>query len=231
MKFKALMIIAVLWLYMPLQAQDNEYPTLDALAKLEIPAYDYVDLARRVSRIESRHIPPSNPPAYQIGDRDSFMLPASQDYSEEAASVELRGMTENVLVWVDESVAFSRNKAQALAEQAEEKILVPLHRLFNFSEPPGIDGDPRFNVVIMQNPEFPQTGTFARNHLVPRTHFPESNQREMVVVNLELQDGALIDNEMIAEVAAHEFQHVLLHHRDASEELWLNEALSTFSQY
>ena len=53
MKFKALMIIAVLWLYMPLQAQDNEYPTLDALANLEIPEYDYVDMTRRLSRARS----------------------------------------------------------------------------------------------------------------------------------------------------------------------------------
>lgn len=231
MHIKTLFLIVLLFTNFPLQAQNSEFPTLDALADVEIPGYDYVEALGRLGSYNPSFAPPASPPRYQVGDSQSFMLPYSDDHSERAENAELRGMTEHVLVWATDSANVSRYRAQTLAEMTEENVLGPMQQLFGFREPPGVDGDPRFNIVIMANADYQHWGFFARSHAIPRTHYSDSNQREMVVINLQGEDASRIDLDWFAATAAHEFQHVLLFHRDAGEELWLNEALSTFSEY
>ena len=232
MRFRTFAFVIMLLLAPAVRAQESEFPTLDALANLDIPAHDYVDAARRLSRIDIDHTPPSKPPVYQIGGRQSFMLPANDNFIEEAVPTELRGMTENVLIWVEESADYSRWRAQTMAERVEEDILTPLQQLFKYSEPPGVDGDPRFTIVMMHNTEFSRAGIFPVTHTLPRALYKESNQREMMVINLALDDGSYLLDDFIAEIIAHEYQHILLHHRDRNEEVWLNEALSEFvAQY
>ena len=230
MQFKTLPFIVMMLILPIAQAQDTEYPTLDALANLEIPGYSYVDRVRRISRIYDNYVPPSKPPDYQLGDRQLLRVPVD-DSKDEPKRVELRGMTENVLIWVEMSVAYSRNEAQAIAERVEEEILVPLHRLFNYAVPPGVDGDPRYTIVIINNIQVTASGFFPPAHAIPRTVNRQSNQREMVVINLALDDGFILFEQLIVEVAAHEYQHILMHHRDFDEENWLSEAFSTFSEY
>ena len=146
--------------------------------------------------------------------------------------MELRGMTENVLIWVEESASYSRYQAQALAERVEAEILQsPAASYSNYTEPPGVDGDPRLIVAMTHNAEWSAQGTFVRVHTLPRIVFSESNQREMLVINLANEDGSYLHDDFMAEGIAHEYQHILLYHRDPTEELWLNEALSEFVTY
>ena len=70
MRFGTFAFVIMLLLSSAVGAQESEFPTLDALANLEIPPFDYVDTARRLSRIDIDHTPPSKPPFYQIGDRE-----------------------------------------------------------------------------------------------------------------------------------------------------------------
>lgn len=231
MRFKTLIFIACLLMPLAIQAQDSEFPTLDALANLEIPGYSFVDMVRRLSWQDANYTPPANPPVYEIGDRETFMLPIDAVGGQGATPVELRGQTENVLIWVEESANYTRFQAQALAERVDDEILLPLRQLFEYTEPPGIDGDPRLMVVIFHEEEFPLFGGFARAHTYPRTLFRDSNQRELVLVNLDIGGRFLLNDDEIIDIIAHEHQHVLLHHRDFDEVLWLNEALSSFADY
>ncbi len=232
MHIKTLFLIVLLFTNLPLQAQNSEFPTLDALADVEIPGYDYVEALGRLGSYNPSFAPPASPPRYQVGDTQSFMLPYSDDHSERAENAELRGMTEHVLVWATDSANVSRYRAQTMAERVEEDILTPLQQLFKYSEPPGVDGDPRFTIVMMHNTEFSRAGIFPVTHTLPRALYKESNQREMMVINLALDDGSYLLDDFIAEIIAHEYQHILLHHRDRNEEVWLNEALSEFvAQY
>ena len=231
MRFKTLIFILILLLTRPAGAQDSDFPTLDALASLEIPAYLYVDTTRRLSWIDTNHIPPSSPPIYAIGDRESFMVRVNDDGREEAEPTVLRGQTENVLIWVQESAAYSRAKAQAMAELVETDILAPLQQLTNYSEPPGVDGDPRLTIVMTHNPANSLRAYFPPSHLLPRTLFPASNLREMLIINLANDDGSFISDNLIREIIAHEYQHILMHHRDENEDRWLDEALAGFSEF
>lgn len=231
MQMRMLLVCLALCVALPLSAQESDFPTLDALEQLEIPFYDYADMLRRLSRFNPSYSLPTKAPDYQIGDRWTFSVPANDSGENKAEIAELRGMTENVLIWVGDSAAYSLNHAQALAERVERKILLPLQQVFDAVELPGVDADPRLTIVMIDNPDYAKTGIFPRGHTVPRALADQSNQREMMLINIAHEDRFDLNEELMDEVIAHEYQHILLHHRDIDEEHWLNEALSGFAEH
>ena len=188
MTVKTLLILLALLPLLSLQAQESEYPTLQALADLQIPALDYVDVAQRFNSFDQSHAPPAVAHDYRIGDQHSFYLPIDDQWTENLISTELRGMTENALIWVQESAEFSRRNAQEIADRVEADVISALTQLFNYSMPPGIDGDPRLFVIMMHQPRFSRPAFFDQRHLRPRTLHSRSNQREMLVFNLAVRD-------------------------------------------
>lgn len=231
MRMSVLLVCLALCFALPLAAQESEFPTLAALEQLEIPFYDYADMLRRLSGFNPTYSLPTAAPDYQIGDRWAFTVPANDLGENEAVITELRGMTAYVLIWVGDSADYSRKHAQTLAERVERKILIPLQQLFDAVEPPGVDADPRLTVVMIDNPDFSKTGIFPRGHTVPSALAQTSNQREMMLINIAHEDRFDLNEELMDEVIAHEYQHILLHHRDIDEEHWLNEALSGFAEH
>ena len=222
--------IAIL-LSLSIAAQESEFPTLDALDQLEIPVLNYADMLSRLSGFNPSYSLPTEPRDYQIGDRWTFTVPANDVGDQKAANTELRGLTERVLIWVEDSAAYSRRQAQALAERVERKVVLPLQQVFDSTEPPGIDADPRLTIVMIDNPDYSKTGIFPRGHAMPRVLSQRSNEREMMLINIAHEDRVEINEELMDEVIAHEYQHILLHHRDFDEEHWLNEALSGFAEH
>ena len=57
MRFSRRIFILLLLVCWPVQAQDSDFPTLDALAELDIPAYDYYDVASRLSWVDRHYSP------------------------------------------------------------------------------------------------------------------------------------------------------------------------------
>ncbi len=225
-------VLAIIMLFnATIFGQNADFLTLEALAELQIPALDYVDVAQRFTSYDQGHTLSVNPPVYHIGDSQSFYVPVDDQWTERAISTELRGMTENVLIWVQDSAEFGRRNAQAIADHVEADVIAPLGRLLNYSLPPGIDGDPRLFVIMMHQPRFSRPAFFDGRHLRPRTLHSRSNQREMLVFNLAIGDEYELPDDYIIATIAHEYQHILLHHRDANEIRWLDEALSSFVEY
>ena len=231
MRFKSFLLIMMLLLLLPVQAQEEEFPTLEALARLKIPPIDFADTVSRLSAYNPTITPPTILTQYQIGDREPFLITGGSIGSGETVATELRGMTKNTLIWVEEGARYSRAKAMAMAEKVDTEILTPLRQILGYHEPAGVDGDPRLSIVLIHHPGFWAGGYFDAASTLPRELVPHSNQREMLVINLVYDDGSYISDEIIRGTIAHEFQHNLLHYRDIDEEAWLNEALSVYSEY
>ena len=231
LRFKSVIVIALLWLLLPALAQDAAYPTLEALATLEIPAFSYVDMVGRMSGRDTSYAPPAEPPVYEIGARESFTLIWGQDIYFERVEMELRGMTERVLIWVQDGIDYPRWRARQMAQRLETYVLDPMQRLFQYAEPPGVDGDPRLYVVLMLDPDGASLGYFQETSTRPRRLYAESNQHEMLVVNLHKDEEYDFFDDILIEVVAHEYLHILHHHSDFGEELWLNEALASYAGY
>lgn len=228
MRSKTIIFIAMLLLQLPMRAQDADYPTLAALTNLEIPAFDFVDMVDRLSRKNTDYTPPESPPQYELGDRERFTLSYGEDFDDKRVDMELRAQTDRVLVWVDESVDYPRWRAQALARSLEKNVLDPVQKRMQYAEPPGIDGDPRLHLALMNDPDDAFGGYFGRSDARPRKLDPYSNQRELVVVNLSHDDRYDFFDEIMVDFVAHEYMHALQHHSDFGEESWLDEALATF---
>ena len=150
MRFSRRIFIFLLLVCWPVQAQDSDFPTLDALAKLDVPAYDYVDLARRLRGIESNYRAPLASPKYEIGDTLSFNVWIDQTGGQAPVQTVLRGKTDKLLLWVQESEAFADAEIQAFAEEISSSVLDEVQQLWGYSEPPGIDGDPRSYIVMIR---------------------------------------------------------------------------------
>ncbi|MCY4061669.1 MAG: immune inhibitor A [Chloroflexi bacterium] len=231
MRIQTVILLFALFVHSPALAQDANFPTLEALAQLEIPAFSYSEMVGRMSDIDPTHVPPANPPAYEIGARDSFWLDFGEDYDSQYVTVELRGMTERVLIWAQTTLDYPNWRAQALARHLETAVLDPMQRLFQFAEPPGVDGDPRLIVAMIYDPDGSQLGYFSDIFARPKKLQAQGNEREMLVVNLALDDDYDFFDEILIDVVAHEYLHVLHHHSDFGEELWLDEALASYAGF
>ena len=231
MRFKSIMIVVALLLRSTILAQDSDYPSLDAVAKVEIPTFNYVDMVGRMSRIDTSYTPPASPPKYTLGDTQTFTVTMGEDEKSEQVEMELRGQTQRVLIWVQATVDYPRWRALALAQRLESQVLIPMERLFQSTELPGVDGDPRLYVVMISDPEGTTIGYFPPASTRPRQLYAKSNQREMLVVDLALDDDYDFYDKILIEVVAHEFLHILHHHSDPGEEAWLDEALAGFAGY
>ena len=176
MQLKTLILIVLIMLTLPLQAQDSNYPTLDALAEMDIPAFDYADMVDRMSWRNTDYEPPANPPQYEIGERDWFRLSFGNDGDSERIHMELRALTDRVLIWLQPDIDYPLWRAQALAKRIEAAVLDPMQKLFKFAEPPGVDGDSRLIVAMIHDPEGYRLGYFSALHTRPRRLYSRSNQ-------------------------------------------------------
>ena len=231
MRIQSLLLLLALSLHWPALSQDADFPTLAALAELEIPAFSYSEMVGRMSDMDPTHVPPASPPEYEIGARDSFWLSFGDDYERKYVTVELRGMTERVLIWAQTTLSYPNWRAHALAKHLESAVLDPMQRLFQFAEPPGVDGDSRLIVAMIYDPDGSQLGYFSDIYTRPKKFNAHGNEREMLVVNLALDDEYDFFDEILIDVVAHEYLHVLHHHRDFGEELWLDEALASYAGF
>ncbi|MCY4020481.1 MAG: immune inhibitor A [Chloroflexi bacterium] len=231
MRFKRIMIVLALLLGSTNLAQDVDFPTLDALAKVEIPTFNFAEMVGRMSRIDTSYTPPANPPKYSLGDTETFNVDMGADEISVQIEAELRGQTQRVLIWVQATVDYPRWRALALAQRLESQVLNPMEQLFQTSEPPGIDGDPRLYVIMISDPEGDTLGYFPPASVRPRHLDSESNQREMLVADLSADDEYDFYDKILIELIAHEFTHILQFHSDPGEEIWLDEGLAGYAAY
>jgi len=231
MRMRTLLLFAALALQFPALAQEADYPTLEALANLEVPPFDYVDMVGRMSGKDTSHAPPAEPPHYEIGDREVFTLIMGEDIAYESVDMELRGLTDRVLIWVQDDVDYPRWRARNIAQRIETQVLDPMQRLFQYEEPPGIDGDPRLYVAMMLDSSEAPLAYFHKSSTVPRRYYEDSNEHEMLVVNLSWDEGYDYFDHLLFEVVAHEYIHALHHHSDFGEESWLDEGLAGYAGY
>ena len=231
MRLSLVACLVVFALNASLLAQNSEYPTLDEMSNLDVPGFEYIDLVDRFTSRDANFTPPASPPDYQLGAVEDFFVTMGADEKRQEVAMELRGITNRVLVWVQTTVDYPNWRALQLAQRLETQVLKPVEQLFNFSEPPGVDGDSRLTVVMINDPEGSTLGYFPPSSTRPKRLHAKSNQREMLVVNLALDDEYTFYDKILVEVIAHEFAHILHHHADANEETWLDEGLASHAGY
>ena len=231
MRFRLILCFVILLPQLSLLAQDSDFPALETLANVELPAFDYVDLVGRMRRTSPAYTPPANPPRHDIGYRETFKLGQGEDFELTDIQMELRAQTDRVVIWAQIDVSYPQWRAESLARRVETYVLNPVEKRVKSTEPPGVDGDPRLNIALVHDSEGSYGGYFARGDTRPRKLDRYSNQRELVVVNLARDDDYDFFDDILIDFVAHEYTHVLQYHSDAGEELWLNEGFAMYTGY
>ena len=192
------------------------------------PFMSCADMVARMTGDYDAYIPPNHPPRYEIGQRKTFNLQAGEDFDEREYEMELRAQTQRVVIWVQQDVDYPRWRAESLARRVETHVLDPVQKRLNYVEPPGIDGDPRLMIALVHDEDGSYAGYFSLGDTVPHKLASNSNQMELVVINLARDDEFDFYDKILVDYIAHEFTHVLHHHSDYGEERWLDESLATY---
>jgi len=134
--------------------------------------------------------------------------------------------------WWDSQDSLKQNEIlnilDSLSLEFENKIYPTLTRTFGSEWNPGIDGDSRITVLLQ--PMIKEAGGyFNSGDEYPRAQYPNSNQREMIYLNVEHLNSPILKS-----LLAHEFTHLITFNQKertygVSEEIWLNEARSEYA--
>ena len=161
-------------------------------------------------------------PSFALGDRQDFQ---TADGPVEATLV---GISEHAYFWVDDLLAFTEEDIALVAEQLETTYYARVIHLFGQPWAPGIDGDPRFSILHLASVgNRYELGFFSDQDEYPRTLFDDSNEQEIVYLNmgqLEL-GGSLYYGTLV-----HELQHLFQWNLDKNEATWFNEGLSQLTE-
>lgn len=129
-------------------------------------------------------------------------------------------------LWVQEGLEVDEGTLAEAATVLESQILPTNRAFFGQEWRPGIDGDPRLNILHLENIGQNVVGYFSLADEFVTTINPYSNQREMIYVSMAFAPPS---SEEYYQVIAHELQHMIHWHTDANEATWLDEGLSVLA--
>ena len=175
-----------------------------------------------------------------LGLQHTFFVNQKFDkYERTQLSATLKQITGKLYLYVEDnywntlnssSRAILVNNMLSLANEFENNIYLKEVQLWGSEPNPGVDGDPKLTILFEELVEN-NGGYFDTSNGYLRQQAEKSNQREMVVVNVETVLG---DVGLAKTFLAHEFQHLISFNqkdltRNIPEEVWLNELRSEYS--
>ncbi len=117
-----------------------------------------------------------------------------------------------------------------ISDEFDQKIYPQLHDVYGSEWSPGIDDDPKINIVFTQIIQ-EAGGYFNPNDEYPKSQIVDgrSNEREIIYLNV-----SHLGDSRLKSFLAHEFQHMINWYQKTKtygveEEVWLNEALSEYA--
>lgn len=191
------------------------------LEQLSLPVHDFFETAQRLGRFELGERVVEHPPSQQ-GDRQTF---STQDGPRQA---ELLLVTELGYYWAELGLNIDPTALADAVERVERELYPVLVSGFGQEWRPGVDQDDRFTVLhVLGSPDAYELGYFTDQNQFPRSLFGESNEREMVYLNMARLD---VGSELYLGTLIHELQHLAHWNLDANEAIWMNEGLSQLAE-
>ena len=200
---------------------ERAFADLESLYQVEYPQHDYYEAAKNLGGFEvgPREI---SRPAFQIGDRQLFR---TDDGNVEATLV---AITEHTYFWIDDALYLAEADVNAAAQRLENDFYPRINHLFDQPWTPGIDKDNRFSILhLAGNGDEFELGYFSDQDEYPRTLFRDSNEQEIVYLNMGQLD---IGSDLYFGTLIHELQHLFQWNLDMNEETWLNEGISQLAE-
>ncbi len=198
------------------------YADLDAYFATNYPARDYYEVRQRVGNIDMGPRTLSFAGEYGVGDMidfyaDGVLLRAT-----------LAAVTEHAYFWVENGIELNKTAVSEAAIRFEREYYPHLNNLFGQVWTPGIDNDPRFSVMhVIGSEDAFELGYFTDVNQYPVSLYSDSNQQEMIYLNMTLLD---LEDDIYFGTLVHEVQHLIQWNMDSNEMTWLNEGLAQLAE-
>ena len=161
---------------------------------------------------------------YSVGRTDTFWLVDLTDVETYQSDFTLVLVSPHAYWYVEDGLEVSMSGIERSASRFEEDIYPAVTQVFGSEWSPGIDNDPRLNILNARLRGV--AGYFSSTDEYPVSVRPRSNQREIIYINaLNVPPGGANYDQVLA----HELQHAIHWNADASEDTWVNEGLAELS--
>lgn len=197
------------------------FANLRALFDSNYPYQDYFETA---TRLGGKDLGPRtvSTTQYRLNDRKTFQVDDGR------ITAELMAITDHVYFWVEEGLDFNRTTLDEVARRFEETYYPSITSLFGQEWRPGVDNDPHFSILHLRgSATAAELGYFTNVDEYPNTLYPESNQQELVYLNMAQLE---LDSDLYYGTLSHELQHLIQWYVDPNEATWLNEGLSQLAE-
>ena len=214
--------------------------TLAELNRPQTPERDDLDLAfayRDLAAAPELNVPPpGEPPA--AGSRQSFQIANIDTNTVATIDAVLLAVGEHAYFWFDTGPgSFQPDPDEvAAAAAAFDTIYETVNFYFGPENNPGIDGDPRVHVVnvsplvlcdvtLQTANNCGLAGYFSTSNMLPASLNPNSNEREMFIMNV-----SWFGTDFYLNVLGHEFRHMVEDNYDRGEVEWESEGSATLAE-
>jgi len=208
---------------------DDAFPTVTALQETVIPPADSFDLAMRMRGVDEIDIV-AEAPVREVGDQEAFTVSNSGTNQAFSVDATLLAIGDHNYVWAQTNSGIRTATAEEVALNFDEFVYDQVRALWGSEPNPGVDGDPRVHILFAGGLGGGVGAYFARLHTFPTEIFPNSNEREMFIVNLDAF-GPNLPVTALQDTLAHEFQHMIRSAVDLNEDTWMDEGLSSFTEF
>ena len=202
------------------------HETLVALREATIPERDLAELAVRLRRVESVPRTISKQITYNVGDDAAFWYQNHDTGEVERINAHLAYRSAALNLWLEEGQNVEPDNLRAAASTLEKQILPTNRAFFGPEWQPGIDRDPRLNILHLKSIGGNVAGYFSAADEFVSAVNPYSNEREILYVSLE---SAPLGSDTYYGVIAHEMQHMIHWHTDSNEATWLDEGMAVLA--
>lgn len=204
------------------------YTSLSTLTTLTVPPRDLLELTEQLKGIEAPQVAQMEPTAYQMGETAVFWVKNLAQNSVEQVEATLAYRSDLLNLWVETGETVKENSLVEAAQVLESHILPTNRAFFGTEWQPGVDGDPRLNILHVADLQGVGVAYFSSSDEYVTAVHPYSNQRELLTVSL---DALPVGGETYYHTIAHELQHLIHWHTDPNEDAWLNEGLSELAAH
>ena len=196
----------------------------EALRANPLPEADQFDLVRRLKGRDGVPAGPfepvrTTPPDEDVGDVVSFWVYDFDGRRNLRVAATLRLIGEHSKWWVESGLSVDMDGLRETARVFDERIYPTNRELYGPEWSPGIDGDPRVNVLVANIPGR-AAGYFNFADSLPRWVNEFSAERELMYINAA---AARFATDSLYSTLAHEFCHMQQFNTRTRSIVWFNE--------
>lgn len=196
-----------------------------ALLSKPLPLNDSFALTRAVKGKEGQPARPYEPvrtvaPDERVGSREQFWVYDWDKKVNFQVGASIRAMTASAKWWIVDGLTVDQRDLDQAARVFEERIYPSTRKAYGSEWSPGIDADPRVNVLVAKIPG-QAAGYYSSTDEQPRWVFEFSAEREIVFINMPF--GGRLATEGLYGTLAHEMCHMIQFNKRARSIVWFSE--------